>query len=68
VNLKPLDQTINQTLREKLLELENGQRTTSEALTAIVQKLAKEDGVTVSIGSTTQTDWNTILEKLKKGK
>ena len=36
-------ETMNQVLREKLLDLENGQKANTETLTAIVQKIAKEE-------------------------
>lgn len=51
--------------KRKLLELENGQKTNTETLTAIVKKIAKEEGKTVSIDTYTQTDWNMILKKLE---
>lgn len=58
-------ETTNQALREKIVELENGQKANTEPLTKIVEKIAKDEGVTVPLSYYTETDWNMILKKLE---
>ena len=40
-------ETMNQVLREKLVNLKNGQKANTETLTKIVEKIAKDEGAAV---------------------